>query len=110
MQDSTPFRPSGVAALGALAVAVAAMACTGCVSASADVSPEHMNAMTGLFNAMGQLMVLPLDLIPDVFAAIGFSDDASVLLAAMRVVQLQMRPEHYAKARATLSADDAQQV
>jgi uncharacterized membrane protein YkvA (DUF1232 family) len=43
--------------------------------------------------------VLPFDLMPDVMPLLGFSDDAAVLVAAIRLVSGAMRPEHYAAAR-----------
>jgi uncharacterized membrane protein YkvA (DUF1232 family) len=39
---------------------------------------------------------------PDVFPLLGFSDDAAVLLAALRMVGAHMRPEHRDAARAAL--------
>jgi uncharacterized membrane protein YkvA (DUF1232 family) len=43
--------------------------------------------------------VLPFDLMPDVMPLLGFSDDAAVLAAAIRMVAGAIRPEHYAAAR-----------
>jgi len=42
--------------------------------------------------------VLPVDIIPDVFVGIGFSDDIAVLSAAFAMVNRHIRPDHYASA------------
>jgi len=46
--------------------------------------------------------VLPLDAIPDVLPALGFTDDAAVLFAAVKLVAGHIRPEHRDAARDTL--------
>lgn len=55
--------------------------------------------------------VTPVDLIPDVVAAFGFTDDAAVLMAAIGLVSSHIRPSHRKAARAALDlppADDPQ--
>ena len=47
--------------------------------------------------------VLPLDAVPDMLPAIGFTDDATVLLTALRMVAGRVRPEHRAAARGALA-------
>jgi uncharacterized membrane protein YkvA (DUF1232 family) len=47
--------------------------------------------------------VLPFDAMPDVFPLLGFTDDAAVLLTALRMVGAHMRPEHRDAARAALA-------
>ena len=47
--------------------------------------------------------VLPFDIVPDVLPLIGFTDDAAVLITAMRMVSGHMRPEHRDAARAALA-------
>jgi len=49
--------------------------------------------------------ILPLDLIPDFVAGIGFTDDATVLLAAIATVSAHITPEHRAKARKALGEE-----
>lgn len=44
--------------------------------------------------------VLPADVIPDIVAAVGFTDDASALLAAIAAVKGHIRPRHRKRARA----------
>jgi len=47
--------------------------------------------------------VLPVDAVPDVLPFVGFTDDAAVLLTALRMVGAHMRPEHRDAARAALA-------
>lgn len=46
--------------------------------------------------------VMPLDLVPDFLAVIGYGDDAAVLFAAYRLVARHITPAHRERARATL--------
>lgn len=43
--------------------------------------------------------VLPADMIPDVLAPLGFTDDASVIAAALAAVGAHLQPYHRAAAR-----------
>ena len=54
---------------------------------------------------MGALayFVLPGDLIPDILPALGFTDDAAVLFAALRAVGGAIRDDHRSRARAALA-------
>ena len=47
--------------------------------------------------------VLPFDFVPDLLPILGFTDDAAVLAAALRMVVTHMRPEHRDAARAALA-------
>jgi uncharacterized membrane protein YkvA (DUF1232 family) len=51
--------------------------------------------------------VLPTDAVPDVLPLIGFSDDAAVLVTALRLVSTHMRPEHREAARRALAREFA---
>lgn len=53
---------------------------------------------------MGALayFVVPADLVPDVVAWLGFTDDAAVLAAAVRAVASHIEPRHRARARRAL--------
>jgi uncharacterized membrane protein YkvA (DUF1232 family) len=42
--------------------------------------------------------VLPIDLVPDFIAALGFTDDAAVLATALKTVSSYMTPSHYERA------------
>ena len=44
--------------------------------------------------------VLPADVVPDIIAGLGYTDDASVLAAAIAAVGRNIRPEHRERARA----------
>ncbi|URK86797.1 DUF1232 domain-containing protein [Rhizobium sp. RCAM05350] len=46
--------------------------------------------------------VMPFDLIPDVLAMVGFSDDIAVLTAAFAAISGQIKEKHYIKADETL--------
>lgn len=46
--------------------------------------------------------VLPTDLVPDFIAAVGFTDDATVLLTALGIVQTHIKPHHADQARQAL--------
>jgi uncharacterized membrane protein YkvA (DUF1232 family) len=46
--------------------------------------------------------VLPVDMVPDFLAGLGFTDDASVLAAALAAVGRHLQPRHRAQARASL--------
>ena len=47
--------------------------------------------------------VLPIDAVPDILAGIGFSDDVTVLVAAIAMVRSHITPTHREAARRTLS-------
>jgi len=51
--------------------------------------------------------VLPLDVVPDLLAGIGFTDDISVLVATLALVQAHIRPAHREAARRTLADGEA---
>jgi len=46
--------------------------------------------------------VMPADLVPDFIAVFGFSDDATVLLTALGIVQSHIKPHHNQEARRAL--------
>ena len=47
--------------------------------------------------------VLPIDAIPDVLPVLGFTDDAAVLAAAIKLVASHIRPAHREAARNALA-------
>jgi uncharacterized membrane protein YkvA (DUF1232 family) len=51
--------------------------------------------------------VLPFDVLPDLLAGIGFSDDASVLLLAIGTVAAHITPAHREAAKRALADPDA---
>lgn len=50
--------------------------------------------------------VLPIDAIPDIIAVLGFTDDAAVLLAALKIVGSHVTEAHRARARRWLQSID----
>ncbi|MDQ0318020.1 uncharacterized membrane protein YkvA (DUF1232 family) [Pararhizobium capsulatum DSM 1112] len=52
--------------------------------------------------------VLPFDVIPDVFAFVGFSDDIAVLTAAFAAISGQIKEEHYIRADDALTDEIAE--
>lgn len=48
--------------------------------------------------------VLPFDLVPDLLAGLGYSDDLAVLLAAIRAVHPHVSDDHRARAREALAS------
>lgn len=57
---------------------------------------------------MGALayFVVPADMIPDFVAGLGFTDDATVILAALRAISGHMNEEHRLRAKEALSDSD----
>ncbi len=56
---------------------------------------------------MGALayFVIPADVIPDFIAGLGYTDDAAVLIAAIKAIRDHLRPEHRDKARKFLEKE-----
>jgi uncharacterized membrane protein YkvA (DUF1232 family) len=62
-----------------------------------------LQAKAVLFGALAYL-VLPIDVIPDFLAWLGFADDATVLFAAIRTVKPHIKKSHRDQARAALDS------
>jgi len=69
-------------------------------------TPAYVRAV--LMGAIGYFIV-PTDMIPDFIATLGFTDDATVLALAIASVSQHIRPQHKAKARAFLEAEERDQ-
>ncbi|MEX1035163.1 MAG: YkvA family protein [Sneathiella sp.] len=65
-------------------------------------SPAFVKAV--LFGALAYF-IMPADVIPDFLVGVGFTDDASVLMAAMATVQKYINDEHRKKARSFLEKE-----
>lgn len=63
-------------------------------------TPRHVQL--SLLGALAYF-VLPLDFMPDLLPALGFTDDAAVLVTALRLVANNIRPDHRQAARAALA-------
>ena len=66
-------------------------------------TPTYVRAV--LFGALAYF-VMPVDLIPDFIAGLGYTDDATVLMAAFSAVRNHLTPEHRSRARRYLMRDD----
>ncbi len=62
-------------------------------------TPGYVRAV--LFGALAYF-VLPTDMVPDVLAGVGFTDDASVIAAAIAAVGAHLAPRHREQARRRL--------
>src|SRR5215469_11384416 len=63
-------------------------------------TPLHVKAV--LLGAIAYF-ILPTDFIPDYIPVIGYTDDAAVLAAAIKLVTSHIRPEHREAAQRTLA-------
>ncbi|MDA1325245.1 MAG: YkvA family protein [Proteobacteria bacterium] len=66
-------------------------------------TPTYVRAV--LFGALAYF-VIPTDLIPDFIVGLGFTDDATVLMAAFAAVRAHFTPEHRSRARRFLMGGD----
>jgi uncharacterized membrane protein YkvA (DUF1232 family) len=66
-------------------------------------TPVYVRAV--LFGALAYF-VMPADLIPDFIAGLGYTDDATVLMAAFSAVRKHLTPEHRSRARRFLLCED----
>jgi len=66
--------------------------------------PETPAAAKGMMLAGLAYFVLPADAIPDVLAAVGFTDDAAVFAAMLALVGKNLKPRHRQAAAAQLRA------
>jgi uncharacterized membrane protein YkvA (DUF1232 family) len=60
----------------------------------------------GILLAALAYFILPFDLLPDVFAVVGFTDDMAVIAAALRMIQAHIADRHYEAADKALASDD----
>jgi uncharacterized membrane protein YkvA (DUF1232 family) len=64
--------------------------------------PETPAAAKGMMLAALAYFVLPVDAIPDILPAIGFTDDAAVFAALMAILGKTLKPRHKEAAQAFL--------
>ncbi len=46
---------------------------------------------------------MPFDIVPDLILGLGFTDDMTVLITAVSLIQSHIKPEHYDKAQDTIA-------
>jgi uncharacterized membrane protein YkvA (DUF1232 family) len=67
------------------------------------LDPQTPMRVRGILLAALAYFVMPVDIIPDFFAVIGFTDDVAVLAAAFALVNNHIRPQHYEAADKALA-------
>lgn len=65
--------------------------------------PTTPRRVKGILLAALAYFIMPLDIIPDVFTLLGFSDDLAVLTTAIAMVRGHMREDHYRHADRALA-------
>ena len=68
----------------------------------AALDPATPRYAKGILLAALAYFILPADTIPDMLAVLGFTDDAAVLMIAVKTLSAHIRPEHVRRARAFL--------
>lgn len=71
--------------------------------------PETPTRVRATLLAALAYFVMPADFIPDIVAAFGFTDDATVLMAALGLVSSYMKPRHRKAAREALGLPPAKE-
>lgn len=69
------------------------------------LDPHTPTRVRGTLLAALAYFVLPFDIIPDMIAIIGFTDDMAVLAAAIAAIRTHITPAHYAAAREALESE-----
>lgn len=72
----------------------------------AAMDPATPNRVRAVLIGALAYFVMPADMIPDVIAGLGFTDDAAVLTAALGALAEHIRPGHRERARLTLQAPE----
>ena len=65
--------------------------------------PSTPLKVKGILLAALAYFVIPLDVVPDLILGLGFTDDMTVLITAVSLIQRHMKAEHYDKARETIA-------
>jgi len=66
------------------------------------IDPETPGYVRAVLLGAVAYFVLPIDMIPDVLAGLGFTDDASVIAAAVAAVGRHLQPQHRRRAKLAL--------
>ena len=67
------------------------------------LDPATPHRVRAILLAALAYFILPFDAVPDVLAGIGFSDDVTVLVAAIAMVRAHITPAHWQAARRALA-------
>ncbi|MBR0554134.1 DUF1232 domain-containing protein [Ciceribacter sp. L1K23] len=67
--------------------------------------PQTPLRVRGILLAALGYFVLPLDVVPDVFALVGFTDDIAVLTTAIALIRGHMTAQHYTAADRALAEE-----
>lgn len=67
------------------------------------IDPATPRKVKGVLFAALAYFVVPVDIVPDIIAGLGFTDDATVLATALGIVGAQIKDSHRADARRLLS-------
>jgi uncharacterized membrane protein YkvA (DUF1232 family) len=70
------------------------------------LDPKTPTRVRGVLLAALAYFILPFDLLPDVFAVVGFTDDMAVFAAALRMIQGHIGDRHYQAADKALAGDE----
>ena len=70
--------------------------------------PATPTRVRGILFAALAYFIMPADVVPDVFALIGFSDDMAVLTAAFAMIRGHIRDRHYDAADKALAKGEAE--
>jgi uncharacterized membrane protein YkvA (DUF1232 family) len=68
------------------------------------LDPETPHRVRAVLLAALAYFILPFDAVPDILAGVGFSDDVTVLVAAIALVRAHITPAHREASRRILSA------
>ncbi len=68
----------------------------------ATQDPKSPLAAKGLILGALAYFVMPVDAIPDIFAGIGFTDDAAVIAAVLATLGAHLKPRHHDQAAQAL--------
>jgi uncharacterized membrane protein YkvA (DUF1232 family) len=69
------------------------------------IDPETPMRVKALLLAALAYFILPMDVIPDFFALIGYNDDAVVLATVLSMVARNITPAHRARAKSALERE-----
>jgi uncharacterized membrane protein YkvA (DUF1232 family) len=70
------------------------------------IDPASPRRVRGILLAALAYFILPFDVVPDLLAFVGFSDDIAVLAAAISAVRVHLEPRHYERADKALADPD----